>query len=103
MEAMVATVPLLVTLALLTRRGTRRRGGQVLLVWGLLVTGLLVATGIAQNWDRAADAATALSDWRASADYRRAVAGNFFRRFWLEQSGAAAASGMPVRTGRGKT
>ena len=42
---------------------------------------------------------TPLSDWRASADYRRAVAGNFFRRFWLEQSGAAAASGMPVRTG----
>ncbi|RJE83993.1 xanthine dehydrogenase small subunit [Paracoccus onubensis] len=27
-----------------------------------------------------------LSDWRASADYRRAVAGNLFRRFWLEQS-----------------
>ncbi|WP_236641511.1 xanthine dehydrogenase small subunit [Paracoccus aeridis] len=43
---------------------------------------------------------TPLSDWRASADYRRAVAGNFFRRFWLEQSGAAAASGMPVRLQR---
>ena len=28
-----------------------------------------------------------LSDWRASADYRQAVAGNFFRRFWLEQAG----------------
>ena len=27
-----------------------------------------------------------LSDWRASADYRRMVAANLFRRFWLEQS-----------------
>lgn len=27
-----------------------------------------------------------LSDWRASADYRRIIAGNLFRRFWLEQS-----------------
>ena len=39
---------------------------------------------------------TPLSDWRASADYRRAVAGNFFRRFWLEQSGGD----MPVRLNR---
>ena len=31
-----------------------------------------------------------LSDWRASADYRSTVAKNFFRRFWLEQSGADA-------------
>ncbi|MDO5641035.1 MAG: xanthine dehydrogenase small subunit [Paracoccus sp. (in: a-proteobacteria)] len=29
-----------------------------------------------------------LSDWRASADYRREVAGNLIHRFWLEQSGA---------------
>ncbi|RJL08317.1 xanthine dehydrogenase small subunit [Paracoccus siganidrum] len=34
-----------------------------------------------------------LSDWRASADYRRAVASNLFRRFWLEQS----EPGLPVR------
>ena len=34
-----------------------------------------------------------LSDWRASADYRRMVAGNLFRRFWLEQS----EPGLPVR------
>jgi xanthine dehydrogenase small subunit len=27
-----------------------------------------------------------LSDWRASAEYRQAVASNLFRRFWLEQS-----------------
>lgn len=34
-----------------------------------------------------------LSDWRASADYRRTVAANLFRRFWLEQS----EPGLPVR------
>ena len=28
-----------------------------------------------------------LSDWRASAGYRSAVAGNLIRRFWLEQEG----------------
>ena len=28
-----------------------------------------------------------LSDWRASADYRRKLAGNLIRRFWLEQAG----------------
>lgn len=27
-----------------------------------------------------------LTDWRASGDYRRIVAANLFRRFWLEQS-----------------
>ena len=34
-----------------------------------------------------------LSDMRASADYRSAVARNLFRRFWLEQS----ETGLPVR------
>lgn len=34
-----------------------------------------------------------MSDWRASADYRRLVASNLFRRFWLEQS----EPGIPVR------
>ena len=29
-----------------------------------------------------------LSDWRATAAYRQQLAANFFRRFWLEQSGA---------------
>ena len=29
-----------------------------------------------------------LSDWRASKEYRQQLAANFFRRFWLEQSGA---------------
>ena len=33
-----------------------------------------------------ADDFTPLSDWRASAEYRSAVAANLFRRFWLEQS-----------------
>ena len=39
---------------------------------------------------------TPLSDWRASADYRQAVAANLFRRFWLEQSGAD----LPIRLTR---
>ncbi len=30
-----------------------------------------------------------LSDWRATADYRRLVAANLIRRFWLEQTGEA--------------
>ncbi|AGT08756.1 xanthine dehydrogenase small subunit [Paracoccus aminophilus] len=30
-----------------------------------------------------------LSDWRATADYRRLVAANLIRRFWLEQTGDA--------------
>jgi xanthine dehydrogenase small subunit len=39
---------------------------------------------------------TPLSDWRAGADYRRKVAANLFRRFWLEQSGVSE----PVRLQR---
>lgn len=35
-----------------------------------------------------------LSDWRASAEYRQAVAANLIRRFWLEQDGE------PVRLSR---
>ena len=34
----------------------------------------------------AADDFTPLTDWRASADYRRMVAANLIRRFWLEQT-----------------
>ncbi|MCK0195376.1 xanthine dehydrogenase small subunit [Ancylobacter sp. 6x-1] len=37
-----------------------------------------------------------LSDWRGSSDYRRVVAANLFRRFWLEQSGTTE----PVRIAR---
>ncbi|CCG04459.1 hypothetical protein [Blastococcus saxobsidens] len=46
---------------LLARGGSARRGGQALVVWSLLVTGLLVATGLAQGWDRAADLATVVA------------------------------------------
>ncbi|RBY91022.1 hypothetical protein [Blastococcus sp. TF02A-30] len=45
-------------LALLSRGGVARRGGQVLGVWAVLVTGLIVATGLGRDWDRAADLAT---------------------------------------------
>ena len=44
----------------------------------------------ADSFDAAAKAVAEdfqpLSDWRASAEYRQAVAANLFRRFWLEQS-----------------
>ena len=39
---------------------------------------------------------TPLTDFRATADYRHAVAANFFRRFWLEHSGQE----VPVRLNR---
>ncbi|MBB1492663.1 MULTISPECIES: xanthine dehydrogenase small subunit [unclassified Paracoccus (in: a-proteobacteria)] len=39
---------------------------------------------------------TPLTDFRATADYRHAVAANFFRRFWLENSG----QDVPVRLNR---
>ncbi|MCF3972728.1 xanthine dehydrogenase small subunit [Paracoccus salsus] len=51
----------------------------------------------AESFDAAARAVAEdfkpLSDWRASAEYRSAVAANLFRRFWLENS----APGLPVR------
>jgi len=48
-------------LALLTRSGTARRAGQALLVVAVLVTGVLVVTGVLRDWDRAADAATVVA------------------------------------------
>ncbi|MCF6509762.1 hypothetical protein E9549_20545 [Blastococcus sp. MG754426] len=57
-------VPLLLlgtSLGLLGRGGPARRGGQALLVWSVLVTGLLVVTGLFQSWDRAADVATVVA------------------------------------------
>ena len=51
---------------------------------------------IGQPWGEAAfeaaaravvDDFTPLTDMRASAEYRSAVAGNLIRRFWLEQEG----------------
>jgi hypothetical protein len=50
---------LLAAAVLLARPGrTARRGGQALLVWSVLVTGLLAVTGFVRGWDRAADVAT---------------------------------------------
>ncbi|SDF07724.1 hypothetical protein SAMN05660662_1005 [Blastococcus aurantiacus] len=63
-RVLLVGVPVLLlggALALLTRSGTARRAGQALLVWGVLVTGLLVVTGVAKDWDRAADAATVVA------------------------------------------
>jgi hypothetical protein len=53
-------VALLVSAGALFGRGTRR-GGQALLLWSVLVTGLLVVTGVAQDWSRASDVATVVA------------------------------------------
>lgn len=47
--------------ALISRGGAARRGGQALLVWAVLTTGLLVVTGLGQSWERAADVATVIA------------------------------------------
>lgn len=63
-RVLLVGVPVLLfsgALALLTRTGTARRAGQALLVWGVLVTGLIVVTGTMRTWDRAADAATVVA------------------------------------------
>jgi hypothetical protein len=63
-RVLLVAVPVLLLVAaagLLTRSGIARRGGQALLVWAVLVTGLLVAAGVAQGWDRAADVATVVA------------------------------------------
>ena len=60
---LLVAVPVLLLLAaaaLLGRGGPARRGGQALLVWAVLITGLLVASGLGQSWERAADAATVI-------------------------------------------
>jgi hypothetical protein len=57
----VPVVLLVAALGLLGRGGAARRGGQALLVWTVLVTGLLLATGIAQGWARASDLATVVA------------------------------------------
>lgn len=54
-------VPLLLlgaALALLTRGGLARRGGQGLLAWTALVVALLVASGLTRGWHGAAAVAT---------------------------------------------
>ena len=63
-RVLLVGVPVLLlggALALLTRSGTARRAGQALLVWAVLVTGVLVVTGVVRDWDRAADAATVVA------------------------------------------
>lgn len=59
-QVLMVGVPLALlggAVALLARGGTARRGGLVLLVWTVLVTGVLLVAGVAQGWDRAADVA----------------------------------------------
>ncbi len=59
--AVLVAVPaglLVGALTLLGRGGAVRRSGQAALVWWALVTGLLVVTGLATGWERAAGGAT---------------------------------------------
>jgi hypothetical protein len=63
-RVLLVVVPVVLTagaVGLLGRGAVARRGGQALLVWTVLVTGLLVATGVAQGWARAADVATVVA------------------------------------------
>jgi hypothetical protein len=63
-SVLLAAVPVLLLgtgLVLLARGGLARRGGQALLVWSVLVGGLLVVTGLAQSWERAASVATVVA------------------------------------------
>jgi hypothetical protein len=63
-RVLLVAVPVLLLAAgagLLGRGGASRRGGQALLVWTVLVTGLLVATAVAQGFARAADVATVVA------------------------------------------
>ena len=63
-RVLLVAVPVLLLGAgfgLLGRGAVARRGGQALLAWTVLVTGLLVATGVAQGWARASDVATVVA------------------------------------------
>jgi hypothetical protein len=63
-RVLLVAVPVLLlagSAVLLTRGGPARRGGQALLVWSVLVTGLLVVTGLAQDWARASSVATVVA------------------------------------------
>ena len=59
-SVLLVAVPVLLlgtACALVARGGTAGRGGTALLVWTVLVTGVLVATGLGQDWERAVDVA----------------------------------------------
>ena len=59
-QVLLVAVPVLLLAAsavLLARGRTTRRGGLALLVWSVLVSGVLVATGLGQDWARAAGVA----------------------------------------------
>jgi hypothetical protein len=63
-RVLLVAVPVVLLAAagmLLARGPAARRGGLALLVWSVLVTGLLVVTGVAQGWARAADVATVVT------------------------------------------
>ncbi|MGY1753748.1 hypothetical protein [Blastococcus sp. SYSU D01042] len=61
-RVLLVAVPLvLLAGALALLAGTARRAGQALGLLAVLVTGPLVATGVAQDWSRAADAATVVA------------------------------------------
>jgi hypothetical protein len=63
-RVLLVAVPVLLlagSAALLSRGGPARRGGQALVVWSVLVTGLLVVTGMAQDWARASSVATVVA------------------------------------------
>jgi hypothetical protein len=94
---LLVAVPLLLLGAaagLLGRRGASRRGGQALLVWTLLVTGLLVATGIAQGWARASDVATVVAALAVAVlGVPLIVAASGLRRVAAEPAPAAVPAG----------
>jgi hypothetical protein len=63
-RVLLVAVPLVLLAAgagQLSGGGDGRRGGRSLLIVAVLVTGLLVALGIARGWDRAAETATVLT------------------------------------------
>ncbi|MGY1743427.1 MULTISPECIES: hypothetical protein [unclassified Blastococcus] len=55
------------SVVLLSRGAVARRGGLVALVWSVLVTGLLVGTGLATDWARARGGATLVAAFGVAA------------------------------------